>query len=753
MKDRTADLEVNENTDLVSQLRDEFKKDQDHWSEIYRKAKEDLKFTSDVEDAQWDQQQRSARIKNGRPALTVDQLSQFIHQVVNDIRMNTPSIQVIPSDGGDPDTAEIFKGLIRNIEYVSNADDVYDTASLNSVKCSIGYIRVDHDYVDEESFKQHLLIKRVINPLSVFLDRDSIEADGRDAKRATVLDKMLVSAFKKKYPGKDVVCFQSDDTKPLKDEDYVTIAEMFVIDEESKTVGLLEDGNMEEMAEGRPYKSTRKITKKKVKRYILSGADILEQTTFPGKYIPLVPVYGEEAWIEGKRHIYSLIRRSKDAQRLYNFMKSNEIEVLMTQPKAPWLAAEGQIKDKAPWLNPGNSDVLEYATTDLMGNPVPAPQRIQPPSISQGFYQAGIQAVDDIKATLGMYNASIGARSNETSGVAINARQQEGDVATYHFGDNLSRSITQVGRILVCAIPEIHDVEDVIRIIGEEDEPKQVGINGAMVEDQKETYNLSQGKYDVQVTTGIAFSTRRQETVAALTELFAKQPELMQIMGDIYFKNSDFSGASAMASRMEKAIDPKFLDKETKEKLAEEGQEQIDPEKEQMKMLIEQGAQELQALQQELQAAKASEANKQGDLVIKHGDLQIKEQDLQLKQQELQLKAMELEMKREESMARIQLENKKIDADIVMAYQSGQSKEEPQEAPEQDMSPIQDIVGKLSQAIIQQGQMMATSIERTTIAQQQTAQALADGNARLAQAIDKPKSVVYSQDGRLLGVQ
>jgi hypothetical protein len=753
MKDRTKDIEVNEKQDLVKQLKAEFDKDQDHWQDIYQKAKEDLKFTSDAEDAQWDPQQRSNRISKGRPALTVDQLSQFIHQVVNDIRMNTPSINIIPDgSGSDQETAEVFKGLIRNIEYVSNADDAYDTATLNSVKCCIGYVRIDHDYVDDESDIQQLLIKRVINPLAVFLDRDSIEIDGSDAKRGTIIDKMKVSEFKKQYPGKDPVCFQAKDPKPLKDDDYIVIAEMFVIDEESKNVGYLDDGTMEEMVDGKPYRSKRKLTKKKVKRYKLSGADVLEETTFPGKYIPLVPFYGEEAWIEGKRNIYSLIRRSKDAQRLYNFMKSNEIEVLMTQPKAPWLAAEGQIKDKAPWLNPGNSDVLEYATTDLMGQPVGAPTRIQPPAIAAGFYQAGVQAVDDIKATLGMYNASIGQRSNEVSGKAIQARQQEGDVATFHFGDNGNKSIAHVGKILVCAIPVIYDTPRIERIIGEEDEPKEVGINGEMVDGQNQHFDLSKGKYGVRVVTGIPFSTRRQETVAALTELFQQQPQLMSVLGDIYFKNSDFSGASAMASRMEKALDPKFLDPETKEKLAQEGAEQVDPEKEQMKALIQQGAQELQTLQQELAAAKADTAYKQGDLQIKAGDLQLKQQELALKDKELQLKQVE-------AAGKFEIEGKKIEADVIKSRHQTKASASPDvvltdpDLHESGVSPIEAIVGQLSQAITQQGQIMASGMEQLALAQQQTAQVLAQGNAQLAHAIDKPKSVVYSSDGRLLGVQ
>src|SRR5690606_37358039 len=150
-------------------------------------------------------------------------------QVANDIRMNTPTINVIPAHDGDIETAEVFKGIIKDIEYRSNADDVYDTASLNAIKCSIGFIRVDHDYVDDVSFDQELKICRVVNPLNCFIDANSVECDGRDAMHGIVLEKITVEEFKRKWPNKTVSCFEkgSKEFANAKDEDTLTIAEFY----------------------------------------------------------------------------------------------------------------------------------------------------------------------------------------------------------------------------------------------------------------------------------------------------------------------------------------------------------------------------------------------------------------------------------------------------------------------------------------------------------------------------------------------
>ncbi len=567
-----AEKEQETSEDIVSIARKLYKKEKEAWWDIYQKAKNDLRFLSDDEYAQWDPRDAQARVLDGKPVMTIDQLGQFCHQVVNDIRMNTPSIGVIPADGEAKDeTAEVLKGLIRNIEYNSSADDAYDKAAESAVRGSIGFIRVDHKETYDGSGRQELYIERVVNPFSILYDSASIEIDGCDGKHAFVIDELTVEDFEARYPGKTPASFDDCDREEWGKEDKITICEFFRIREEYDEMG---------------------AKKKIVDRFMLSANEVLEQTTFPGEYIPIVPVYGEEDWSTGKRELRSLIRRSKDAQRMYNYWRSVEVELLQKQPQSHILAPLGAVDGLDEWSDPNKYHVLRYNDKGLDKQPIAPPQFLPAPQIPVGIINAARENVDDIKATMGMYNASIGAKSNETSGIAIQRRQQEGDVATFHYGDNLVKSITQVGRILVCAIPEVYVGPQILRIIGMEDEPANVPVNGAVIEqDGSIAFDLTKGKYDVRVTTAAPFTTRRQEAADFFTQIVTRQPELMKVMGDLLFKYMDFAGAEVMAERMKKVIDPKFLDEE----------QQIDPEKEQMKQIIQQGAAEMQQIQVETQ--------------------------------------------------------------------------------------------------------------------------------------------------------
>jgi hypothetical protein len=629
----------------IGKFQDMFENARVAWEEIHQKALDDLRFISDEEGAQWDQREFSYRKSVGAPVITVDTLDQYINGVANQVKSNTPTINVIPGDAeGSSEVAEVYKGLIKAIEYASGADDAFDTALLNAVQCSIGYIRVDIDYVDEyKKREKQLEIKRVVNPLSVFLDPSSIEVDGADAKWAFIIDRISPKAFKERFPEAEPVSFDTrnyDSDYSAGTQDKITIAELFLIEEgEERSI---------------------------VKRFMLSGEGILDQTDFPGRYIPLVPVYGKELWIDGKRTIQSLIRKAKEPQQMLNLWKSLETEILLKQPQAPVMAAEGQLEDYADdWKDPGKSIALRYKTTDAQGNPIAPPQRLAPPQVPSGIVNASRGATDDIKATMGLYQASVGQRSNETSGVAIAERKAQGDMATYHFGDNLFKSVAQVGRVLVAAIPEVYSEPRVLMIVGKEDEPQQIGINGLMTQDQKDPINLLKGSYEVRVTAGAPFASLRDQAAQALSEIVGKNPEMMQIMGDLMFKNMDFPGAKDIAERLKKTMNPQLF-----------AENDEDPAMMAMQQQLQQAQQAMQAMQQQLEMMAQQLESKQGENDIKQQSemakiqidanknqiemmkLQLQEQqqqvDTTVKQQELELKARELELKAQQSQVDIE---------------------------------------------------------------------------------------------------
>jgi hypothetical protein len=629
--------------DLVQKIKDKFDRDQGYWSSIYDEAKRDMMFLSGEPDAQW-----VGLKKPIGTALTIDRLSSVVNQIANDIRMNTPAIKVIPGDReSSEDVAEILSGLIKNIEYESMADSVYDSAALSSVRCGIGFMRIETEYEDDTSFNQKICIKRVANPLSVYIDCTSVEADGSDMKHATILQEILVSDFKEDYPNFDPSSFKEGGIeRQYKDEDSIFIAEHFYIENKKEELVSPDDETMR-----------RPVVRKIIHRVLVSGKDLLEKTTFPGDYIPVVPVFGEEYWVEGKRYLASAIRRAKDPQRMYNYWRSVETSLLMKQQIAPTMVAEGQISGfEDEWKNP-NSLVVQYKLLDATGNAYPSPQRLPPPQIPSGIVNAALTMAEDIKATTGIFDASLGNKSNETSGIAIQRRQQEGDTATFHFADNLTKAISYAGRVIVSAIPKIYDTARILNVMDLEGNVKKVGVNGEITEDQQEDVDLTRGRYTVKVTTGPSFTTKRQESADFFGKIAQSQPEMMQIVGDLVFKYMDLPGAEALSERIKKTMDPRLLDEEN-DPMAAQYQQQMEA----MQQQLQAAAQEMQAMQQQLDNKQAdtqikvqSEQNKveieSAKLTLQQSEM---ETDAQLKQQELEIKFKELEIKEQELMIRLE---------------------------------------------------------------------------------------------------
>lgn len=630
---------------LIQQIKDKYDKAVDGWQIIYEKARDDLLFLSDEPGAQWDEKLFNDRKKLNRPCLTMDQTNQFVKQVTNDIRQNTPAIKLLPNgDGADIETAEMLQGLIRHIEYDSDADEVYDTAADFAVKSSIGFIRVDHEYADDDSFDQKLCIKRVVDPSLIYIDPNSIEADGSDMKYAFVLEQIHKEDFKKRFPEKALVSFPV--TGEHNDqEDHIWIAEYYEVEEREETIsiGSREFGDYRE----------RKITKRSVTRRLVSGQEDLEDAKeFPGTYVPIVPVYGDEQWYDGKRHLVSLIRPAKDEQRAFNLWKSLEMELVMKQPQAPVMVAARSIAGfEDQWRDPGKSFALTYNATDEKGQPLPPPTRLEPPVVPTGVVNAARSVIDDMKSTLGMHNASVGEIGNEISGIAINERKKEGDVATFHFMDNLRRSIAQVGKILVGAIPSIYDTPRVLRIIGEEDDIQEVTINAMeMAEGQERPYDLTRGKYSVKVVSGASFTTKRQEEAQFLTEVVTANPELLGKIGDLLFESMDFPKSQAIAARFKKLIDPALLDEEMDAQTA----------------ALQQQLMEAQGVNEQLQAALAEMQqrldDKEAELVVKAADNEAQNETDRLK---LLLQEQELQSKERLELAKLELEAKRYDLELA----------------------------------------------------------------------------------------
>jgi hypothetical protein len=560
---------------------------------------DDLRFYAGSPDNQWqwpaDVLQTRGAVQgqtiNARPCLTINKLPQHVHQVTNEQRMNRPGIKVIPADDkADVDMADVFNGVIRHIEYISDADVAYDTACENQVSYGEGYIRLLTEYCDEDTFDQDIKIGRIRNSFSVYMDPLIQDPTGADAKWCFVTEDLPKAEYERLYP--DAAPISTLMSLGVGDqsiaqwigENTVRIAEYFYIEYEKQTLNLYpgnqtafsgtpEDKTLRMMF-GKPIR-TREADRKKVKWCKINGYDILEEREWAGAYIPVVRVVGNEFEVDGQMYVSGLVRNAKDAQRMYNYWVSQEAEMLALAPKAPFIGYGGQFEGyEQQWktANTNNWPYLEVNpdVTDGQGAVLPLPQRAQPPMASSGLLQAKAGAAEDIKSATGQYNASLGMTSNERSGKAILARQREGDIGTYHYVDNLARAIRHIGRQLVDLIPKIYDTERIARIIGEDGEPDTVKMNPMQDEPVKrivdqegnlieKIYNPGVGKYDVRVITGPGYATKRQEALESMAQLLQGNPQLWQVAGDLFVKNMDWPGAQDLAKRFKKTIDPKVL--------------------------------------------------------------------------------------------------------------------------------------------------------------------------------------------------
>lgn len=564
----------------------------------------DVKFAAGD---QWPVEIQNSRNLESRPCLTINKIDAYIRQVTNQQRMQRPRIKVHPVNNlADYKIAQVIEGITRHIEVNSNADTAYDTAFDYAVRMGWGYWRINTRYVSEDSFDQEIYIDTIDNPFTVYFDPNSILPDGSDAERCLITTVMDKKIFRENYPGADDGAnFQQrstgDDTASWITKEDIRVAEYFWIERERAKLYLLSDGTSgfadsdnffaRVEAAGLTVVDERDSFRKAVKWIKCTAMEVLEEKTWAGKYIPVVPCYGAQVIVDDKRKKYGLVRFAKDPQRMYNFWRTSMTESVALAPKAKWLLAEGQDEGhENEWAmaNIKSTPVLRYKQKDIEGQPAPQPQRLQPEPPPAGIMEAAGAISADLQMVLGVLDPNQ-LPSGNISGKALAGQQNQVDLSNYHFYDNLTRSIRQTGKIILDLIPKIYDTQRVMRIIGSDGQPDMTTINekseiGEVLND------VTVGEYDVVMDTGPGFQTKRQQAVENMMPLLAGNAELFNIAGDLVFRNMDFPGADVIADRLA-AMNP----------LAQiDEKSDIPPE---VQMRLAQSEQTIKQLQQELQAA------------------------------------------------------------------------------------------------------------------------------------------------------
>lgn len=508
----------------------------DYWNDEYKLARDDMEFAF-MPDGQWDEWMKSTR--TGRPMYTVNKLRQAMKQITNDQRQNRPQAKVRAEEDGDTDLAEVRQGLIRNIDSKLDAQRAVDTAFQFAVGGGFGVWRITTSYQDDGGFDQVIQREEIANPYSVTFDPSARKKDRRDARYAFVDARWARTAFRARWPDAKMVSVGSttEADKGWWDEHEVTVSEYWYKTTERVEIVLMSDGSVYDASEivtvkdelaraGITEQRRRWHEREKVWQTVVSGAEILEgPNEWAGRFIPLVPVWGELLQIKDKERFFGAVRFAKDPQRMYNYERSTFIEVLADQPYSPFMADAKSIEGYEPQyqsMRTSRPPVLLYNSDPALKDGG-KPTREAPPTFPTALANAAQISSDDIKAATGIHDASLGARSNETSGKAILARQREGDIANFDYIDNLAYSLKYDFEVINDLITAVYDTERQVRIVGEDGAEKVVKVNRRILDEQTGqpvTLNdMSQGRYDISATVGPSYTTQRMEAAEAMMQL------------------------------------------------------------------------------------------------------------------------------------------------------------------------------------------------------------------------------------------
>ena len=571
-----------------------------------KEALEDLKFAGGD---QWPVEIQNSRFLESRPYLTINKIDAYCRQIENQQRQQRPRMKAHGMNTeSDEKVAEVVTGILRHIENQSDADSAYDNAFSYAVRMGWGYFRIIHDYPSPKSMYQELYIKRIENPFMVYFDPNSTEPDGSDAEKALITEVISKESFRKLYPGADDGGgFNARGTGDSQSEwitkEDIRVAEYFYTVRIRTKLLLLSNGTTC-FAEEKPSESDmldagiyvvseRETVKKQIKWAKVTGMQVLEKRDWAGRYIPIIPVYGQQLIVDSKRKKFGLTRMAKDPQRMYNFWSTALTESVALAPKAKFLLAEGQDEGHENEWNQANiksMPVLRYKQTDSDGRPAPVPTRIQPEPPPAGMVTALQGLNEDLKAVVGIYDPSQ-LPDGMMSGKALNGMQQQADMTNFHYYDNLTRSIRQCGRVCLDLIPYVYSEERVLRIIGVDGKGELTPINTPVQGENgvnKVLNDMTVGEYDIVMETGPGYASRRQESLETMMSLLPSDPNLMAQAGDLIFRNMDFHGADIIADRLAAANPLAQIDDKS----------EVPP---QAQMMIKQGQATIQQLQQQIQ--------------------------------------------------------------------------------------------------------------------------------------------------------
>lgn len=554
-------------SELLERAINRFKTSEDANSHNIASSMEDQHF---LYVSSWDTKVKEFRESEevNKPCLELPIILKYVKRLTNEVRLNSPGLSAHPiDDKADIKTAQKISGLLT--KFLDNEDANIKLASAfeNMVESGFGYCRVRSDYIADDSRHQDPVLDYIPNPHSVVCDVESEILSGLDSKYWFITTDMLRSEFESEYPEATITNFNSSSLGNAQQswigEETVRVAEYYELNKKKDTLieGIGEDGE-----EIKGFKSdldmsniivsySRPTFKRFWTWYKITGTDILESEELKIEVSPVIRFVGRAKNINNKTHFYSLIRNSKDAQRMYQFWRSSEAEVLNQTIKTPFIGAVGQFKSDPRWkmANIQGANYLEYDAMSIDGTPVPPPIKTPAPEPPVGYITAAQASKEDVRETMGLSDDQVGNQGNEISGVAINARVQQGEITTYDFIDNFNKSVEHVYKAFFDITRYVVDVERAERILGEDDLEELVVFNAE--NEDGELYDLTVGKYDIKLNLNADYATKRKETADSMMQFLNAVPEAGQITGDLVADAQDWKDKDKFKERLRNWIE------------------------------------------------------------------------------------------------------------------------------------------------------------------------------------------------------
>jgi hypothetical protein len=652
--------------ELLKRIRERYPLMVDGDRENRDKAKEDMRFAL-IPGEQWDVRQKQER--GARPCYEFNKIRVTGKRIVNDMRANRPQGKVRAVEDGDKPAADALEGLARNIWHVSDGDTVIDYAGEQQVFGGMGAWRVVVDWSNDTAFEQDIRVEALRDPFCLFADPSASDPIKRDARDWILTERIPKTEYERRYPDAEVIEFEAEeftDEIDWMDEERVRICEYWYKEPVTKSLSLLSDGRticLEDMKPGEAEAlaqagitivKARKVETHDIYMCIASGDAILEgPTKFAGKNFPFVVIYGEWTVIDGKARWHGITRFAKDAQRSYNVSRTAITETIAMAPLSKFWAtpkqAQGQLAKWDVAHKEGFPALLYNADPAAPG----APQRMGGADVPVALIQESQLASEEIKSVTGIFDASLGRQSNETTGIAIRARQAQGEIATFNYADNMAKGIRRTWEILVDIIPKIYDTQRTVRVLGVDGAEKYLTINGPG--ETGDVVDITRGKYDVAVTTGPGFSTQRENAAEIYTQMMQANPALFPIAGDLIFKAMDLPYSDKMADRMKAMLPPQIQQMEAQGKPVPPEAMAVMAQAQQALQMAEQQSQLVQQAAAEVEQGKAEADKAKSEVQMAISDLEVKRAQFEA-QVAKQMSALTL---KEAQMAQVQGETEK----------------------------------------------------------------------------------------------